>query len=147
MRKLLQIVDVCLPFAGIACILGAMILARESPRCQIAVVGLGMVLIELGVWKVARRLTPDGRRYKALRAEGDRFLGLIRELNSAAVALIQSDSEANRRAVGLVQAHMRQAIDRMAFVAGRTDAEIATLRESERKKVPDQTEPSESVTC
>ncbi len=87
MRLLRQLVDISLPLLGVAIILGSVLFVREALTTQIAFVGLGMVLIELGVWKAAHRLLPSERKYNALRAEGDRFLGLMRKLNQAALAV------------------------------------------------------------
>ena len=148
MRTLRNIIDTCLPFVGIAVILTAMVSLRESPRLQIALVGLGMVLIELGVWKAAHQLMPSGRRYLALRAEGDLFMGLIRDLNTAALVVKEDDSAENRLAFEKVRGEMHQAVERMADVAGKTDAEIAAEREISGEAVASgRTEPSASVTC
>ena len=145
MRRLRNIIDICLPFVGIAVILSAMVLLRESLELQIAVVGLGMVLIQLGIWKAAHRLMPSGRQYLALRAEVDVFLGYIRQLNTAALALKEDDSPANQLAFEIVQGRMKQAVPRMAELAGKTDAEIAAEREiSAKPGTPDRTAPSES---
>ena len=146
MRTLRNVIDISLPFVGIAVILGAMVLLRESPRLQIALVGLGMVLIELGVWKAAHRLLPNGRCYLALRVEGAQFLGLVRQLNTAALAVKEDDSPENHLAFENVRDEMRQAVERMADVAGKTDAEIAADSQiSGKAGTPGRAEPSESL--
>ncbi len=145
MRRLRNVIDTCLPFVGIAVILSAMVSLRESPKLQIAVVGLGMVLIQLGIWRAAHRLMPNGRQYLSLRAEVDLFLGLVRQLNTAALTLKEDDSPANQLAFEIVQGRMKQAVPRMAELAGKTEAEIAAERKiSAKPATSDRTEPSES---
>ncbi len=148
MRTLRNIIDISFPFVGIAVIMGAMVFVRESPRLQIAFVGLGMVLIELGVWKAAHRILPNKRRYLALRVEGDLFIGLLRQLNTAARAVKEDDSPENCLAFENVRDEMRQAVERMASVAGKTDAEIAADSQiSGKAGAPGRTEPTVSVSC
>jgi hypothetical protein len=129
LRKLRIFVDNALPFFGVAIILGAMLTLREDLRIQIAVVGLGILMIELGVWKIGHKVLPSQRKYLALRAETDRFIKLVRDLNAAALVLKQHDSPKTRQAFQQVQETMRQAIGRMAEVAGKTDAELASERD------------------
>ena len=128
MRLLRQFIDIGLPLLGVAIILGSVLFVRETLTTQIACVGFGMVLIELGVWKAAHRLLPNERKYHALRAEGDRFIGLVRKLNQTALAVQEQDSTENQEAFADVQAQMRQAIERMTGVAGKTDAQLAAER-------------------
>ncbi len=128
MRFLRQCIDIALPLLGVAVILGSVLFVRENLKTQLAIVGIGMVLIELGVWKAAHRLLPNERKFNALRAEGDRFIGLVRKLNQAALALREAESPENKESFGAVQDEMRQAIQRMSNVAGKTDKEIAAQR-------------------
>jgi hypothetical protein len=129
LRTLRKVIDLSLPFVGVAVILGAVLFVREDLRTQIAVVGLGMLLIEVGVWKGAHKLLPSERKYIALRAEGDQFIKLIRQLNAAALALRETDSPEGRQTFEGVRKAMREAVERMAHVAGKTDAELASERE------------------
>ena len=87
MRTLRKIIDISLPLLGVAVILSAVLFVRDNLRTQIAFVGLGMVLIEVGVWKVAHKLLPNERKYLALRAEGDLIIKMVRQLNAAALAM------------------------------------------------------------
>jgi len=128
LRILRKIIDISLPFAGVAAVLGAVLFMREDLRMQIVVVGLGMLLIEVGVWKGAHRLLPSDRKYLALRTEGDLFIKLLRQLNAAALALREHDSPERRQAFEEVRDAMGQTVDRMAHVAGKTDAELASER-------------------
>jgi hypothetical protein len=129
LRTLRKVIDISLPFAGVAVVLGAVLFMREDLRMQIAVVGLGMLLIEVGVWKGAHRLLPSERKYLALRVEGDLFIKLLRQLNAAALALRENDSPERHEAFEEVRDAMRQTVERMAHVAGKTDAELASERE------------------
>ncbi|MFQ5754615.1 MAG: hypothetical protein ACE5H7_00840 [Acidiferrobacterales bacterium] len=128
MRTLRKVIDISLPFAGVAVILGAVLFMRADLTMQIAVVGFGMVLIEVGIWKGAHRLLPSERKYPALRTEGHLFMKLLRRLNAVALALRENDSPERRQAFEEVQDAMRQAVERMAHVAGKTDAELASER-------------------
>ena len=68
---------------------------------------------------------PTGRRYLALRAESDLFLQLVRQLNTAALAVKQNGSGAHEHAFQEVRNAMRQSVERMAEVAGKTNDELA----------------------
>lgn len=129
MTTLRKLIDIAIPLTGVAIILGAVLFLRSDLRVQIAVVGLGMLLIEVGVWKFPHQLLGTGRKYLALRTEVDHFLTLVRQLNSAAIALRLDDCPQNRQALQQVPDAMRQAVDRMVHVAGKTEAELAAERE------------------
>ncbi len=80
------------------------------------------------VWKAAHRVLPTGRRYLALRAESDQFLQLVRELNTAALAVSRDDSQAHKQAFEEVRGAMRKSVERMVAVAGKTNAELESSR-------------------
>ncbi len=129
MRTLRKTIDIGLPLVGVAVILAAVLFVRDDLRIQLAIVGLGMVVLELGVWKAAHRILPTGRRYLALRAESDLFVQLVRQLNTAALAKKQNDSQAHKQVFEEVRDAMRQSVERMAEVAGKTNAELAPASE------------------
>ncbi len=129
MRTLRKSIDIGLPLVGVAVVLAAVLFVGGDVRIQLAIVGLGMVVIELGVWKAAHRFLPTGRQYLALRAENDQFLGLVRELNAAALAVRQNGSQAHEQAFEEVRDAMRQSVERMAEVAGKTNAELTPASE------------------
>ena len=56
MRTLRKFIDIAIPLSGVALILGAVLFLRSDLRVQIAAVGLGMLLIEVGVWKFPHQL-------------------------------------------------------------------------------------------
>jgi hypothetical protein len=129
LRTLRKVIDVGLPLIGVAITLNTVLFLRGDVRVQVAVVGLGIVVIELGVWKLAHRLLPSGRKYLALRAETDAFFDLVRRLNTAAVALKQDDSPEHRQAFAESRQTMHAAVERMAAVAGQTSLQPAAERE------------------
>ncbi len=78
---------------------------------QIATVVVGLVLIEAGVWNVARHLAPEDRKFGALRREVESFLEDVRELNLYAIA---SDPEG----IEEMRGRLHERVDVMAEVAG-----------------------------
>ncbi len=121
-RHLRKFIDIGLPIVGTMIIFGV-VLFRQELREMIFVV-IGFLMIEVGAWKVAHKLLPSERKYHALRHEGDQFLALIQQLNSAALLVKEDDTPANREAFERVQCEMQSAIDRMASVAGKMDSEL-----------------------
>lgn len=80
-------------------------------RLQIAIVGVGLLLNQIGVWHLASSLF-SGRRYLALRLEVDDFIKLVRSLNTHVVA-------GDRGAVERVRGEMHGSIDRIVALAGK----------------------------
>ena len=115
---------------GMLVILGAVLFGQEL-RTQIVVTTFGMVLMEVGVWRLAQRLLPSERQYLALRAEVDRFLWLVRHLNAAALARKAHDAPETHQAFAHVYQEMQYAVARMAMLAGKTDAELAAEKARE----------------
>ncbi len=115
---------------GMLVILGAVLFGQEL-RTQIVVTTFGMVLMEVGVWRLAQRLLPSERQYLALRAEVDRFLWLVRHLNAAALARKAHDAPETHQAFAHVYQEMQHAVARMAMLAGKTDAELAAEKARE----------------
>ena len=115
---------------GILVILGAALFGQEL-RTQIVVTTCGMLLMEVGVWRLAQRLLPSERQYPALRTEVDRFLQLVRHLNAAALARKAHDAPETHQAFAQVYQEMQQAVARMAMLAGKTEAELAAEKAHE----------------
>ncbi len=122
-RMLRMLLDTGLPFLGVVVILSTVLLVQEL-RLQIAIVALGIMLIEVGVWKLANFVLPSERKYIALRSEVDQFISLVRQLNTAALAWHESGAPEQLAEFEAVQETMHQAIKQMAEVAGKTDAQI-----------------------
>jgi hypothetical protein len=130
LRRWRRRLDPCVSVLGILVILGAVLFSQEL-RTQILVTTCGIVLMEVGVWRLAQRLLPSERQYKALRAEVDRFLQLVRHLNTAALARKAHDAPQTHQAFAQVYQEMQQAVARMATLAGKTDAELAAEKAQE----------------
>lgn len=101
-------------------------------RLMVAVLGLGMVVAASG--GAIYMLVPNDREYHALRREGDRFLALLRQLNTAAIELRRRDSTGARLAVGEIRTRLHASVDAMVRVAGLPAAEPAS---GEELDVPD----------
>lgn len=86
-----------------------------------------MLLIEAGAWQLATPLLVEERRYTRLREEVDDFIGLVRELNDAAVRARRQEEGAGAGEGGApnptaeVLEEMHASVDRMAELAGRPD--------------------------
>lgn len=117
-----KLVDVGLLLAGVVLVLAAVLFITDT-RAKVAAVVAGLFLVEIGVWRVARPILPDQRRFRALRGEVDDFIILVRRLNSAALGARAEDYEERRRLED-VRSAMHEAVERMVGYAGRTDPEI-----------------------
>jgi hypothetical protein len=115
--------NMVLPLLGIGIIL-AVALCKYALQ-DAALVILGVLLIETGIWKLSHKLLHEQRKYNALRAQGDLFLVFVQQLNAASLRLKAQDTPANRQAVENIRQHMQQLVEHMAASAGKTDAEIA----------------------
>lgn len=122
-RTLRQATDKGMPIVGVVVILAAVLFVREL-RLQLAVVVVGLFLVEAGVWNLSQWLLPNDRQYVGLRAEGDHFILLIRRLNETAVQLKALDNDANRRAFEAAHEAMHESVDRMAQLAGKTEHDV-----------------------
>ena len=130
LRRWRRQVDPYVSVLGILVILGAVLFGQEL-HTQIVVTTCGIVLMEVGVWRLAQRLLPSERQYHALRAEVDRFLQLVRHLNAAALARKAHDTPETHQAFAHVYQEMQQAVAQMAMLAGKTDAELAVEKARE----------------
>ena len=104
-------------------ILSAVLFIREL-HVQIAAVVFGLLMVEAGIWKLSQLMLPSERQYNALRSEGDHFLMLIRHLNEEALTVKTDDTPENQRSFEEIRGAMHEAVERMANVAGKTDAEL-----------------------
>src|SRR5687768_15556901 len=113
MKSIRRSVDKVLPVLGIVIVLGAVLfLWCGNLYIQLAVVMVGIFLIEAGIWKLAHPLLPSVRKYRALRAEVDDFIQLVRRLNAA--ALLRDNGDASgAAALQAVRQEMLDSIDRM----------------------------------
>jgi hypothetical protein len=123
-----KVIDIGLPFVAVAAILGAVLFVRDNLSLQLAIVGLGMVALEVGTWKLRQQVLLNKRKNLALRAEGDQFLKHLRELHAAATAMKENDLAEHHRAFESARDAMRESVDRIAAMASKTDTELASQR-------------------
>ena len=131
-RTLRQVMDIALPLVGTGIILGVALFKQEIQDAAFVV--LGVFLIEVGIWKLAHKLLPDQRKYHTLRTQADQFLTLVRQLNTMALRVKENDTPENCQAVEEIRQKMQHMVDRMAAVAGKTDAELAAEARLGRQK-------------
>lgn len=103
-----------LAVAGVVVVLGAMLTMTRSPLL-VGVVVLGLLLIEVGVWRLADPLLPDDRSFLSLRQELDTFLLDIRALNDHAVA-------GEEDGVARVRERLHEQVEAIFEAAGTRDA-------------------------
>ncbi len=97
-------------------------LAIQDVVVRVALVVVGVLLLQGGSGKLPYYLVHNERRFRQLRSELDEFLWLVRELNAAAL-----DSRANPRAEDRFEdlhTALQESLERMALYAGRTDEEL-----------------------
>ena len=121
-RILRKIIYTSLPFIGAQVLISIMLFTQALPNMAMVVIGL--LLLEVGIWKLAPKLMLPERKYHALRAQTDRFLSLIRQLNMAAIRVKEQDTPENRQAIEEIQQSMLQLVKHIIAVAGKTDIEL-----------------------
>lgn len=111
-------IRIILAFLGMAIIFFGVV-TSDDPQTQLALIIVGILLIQGGVWTFAQRVVGPRREYLALRREVTDFLGLVRNLNAAALeeGAAEEAAAAERRRI-LEEMHGR--VDRMAAAAGKT---------------------------
>ncbi len=85
MRRLRNVIDRLVFYAGILLVLGTISLMEASVP-QTSVVVSGLLIVQLGVWRVASAGLPNARRNQLLRDEVDHFIQLVRDMDRAANA-------------------------------------------------------------
>ena len=116
---------------GVLGIFGAIVFFPPG-NVQIALITIGILVMEAGVYYMANPIFTSERRYPGLRGEVDDFIGLVRQLNRMGVA------KASPEEFEVVQTAMRSSIDRMTELAGKPDTAPAATDESERGGTPDE---------
>ncbi|HUH12340.1 MAG TPA: hypothetical protein VMK65_04490 [Longimicrobiales bacterium] len=123
MRAIRRLVDTALPVLGTLIVLGGVLFVYDL-MARVAVVVVGLLLVEVGVWKLANPLLPNERRFHALRDEVDRFIQLVRGLNQAALRRIAERSPESEQAFEEARAELHASVERISVYAGRTDDEV-----------------------
>lgn len=123
MRVMTIFLDTLLPVLGVLIILAG--LMPEISGREVGIIVFGVLFIQAGMLRVSRKLLSEERQFLALRAEGDLFFALLRQLNAAGVALKREDSPDRHREFNEIQQAMRESLERMTTHAGRTVEHIA----------------------
>ena len=98
-------------------------------QLQVILVLIGLLLVQGAVWKFTNPFLPSERRYDDLRNEVDDFIGLVRELNSAAVDARHNTALESTDRIESVLSRMHLSVDQMGRLAGR-EISFAYLPES-----------------
>lgn len=99
------------------------VLAVDSVYMRLLYAGLGVVLMEAGIWRITQSIFPDERAYRPLRRETDYFITLVRRLNRAAVSARRGSAAAEQE-LELVYGEMLHSVERMRQLAGQTEAQL-----------------------
>ena len=98
---------------GLLIVYGGFILFADD-LLKLVAVTIGLVFLEIGLWYGANPILTSERRYGALRTEVDRFITLVRKLNSA-VVYGMGEEEVTR-----VKDSMHASVEKMGQLAGQT---------------------------
>ena len=132
-RNVRRTVDVALPVLGIGIIFGSVLFGSPNQlQFQVILLLVGVLILEAGVWGLTNAVLPNERRYPDLRQEVDHFIGLVRALNSAAVARDEGKEDDSRFRESLKE--MRASLQRISEVAGKGEAVKA--KELPAKEIP-----------
>ncbi|MGH7676155.1 MAG: hypothetical protein ACREMV_12870 [Gemmatimonadales bacterium] len=93
--------------------MGGVFVFLGNDTAIITVVAVAFVLVLLAVWYHDHPVFTNERRFLGLRAEVDRFITLVRDLNRAAI------SPKDPAEFTQVKEKMRRSLDRMAELAGK----------------------------
>jgi hypothetical protein len=108
---------IILAIAGMSIIYGAMapLYYIEGTIIRFIVASLGILMLLTAMWFASNPFLTEERLYIALRAEVDRFIGLVRQLNTATVGGDAGEIEHSK-------SEMHESVDRMAELAGKEEA-------------------------
>ncbi len=112
MQRLRNVIDRFVIYTGVVLVLGMMLFTGASVQ-QTSLVLFGLLLVQLGVWRLASALLPSARRNHVLRNEVDQFIKLVREMYRVANA---KDASAFETVADKIRARTEGVID-----AARTD--------------------------
>jgi len=110
------------PVVGILLVLAA-VLAFDNRITQVWVAAAGLLVMEVGVWKLGSRMIHE-RRFIPLRAEVEAFVPMVRRLNWTAVAVREGTSpDAGSEFESAAEA-VRASVERMILAAGKTRLDV-----------------------
>lgn len=135
-RKIRRGIEIALPLLGMGIIFGSALFGSPNNlQLQVALLLIGVLILEAGVWGLTSGILPNERRYPDLREEADRFIRILRVLNSAAVAR-DADQEDHTRFRDSLAA-MHTSVERMAELAGKTRQAGEAAKEPARETLPE----------
>ena len=112
-------------FLGTVIVIGAIVLLNDFSG-QIITAGVGILMIGIGIGRYTSQYFVRQRNYNALRSEFYWFHSLVPKLNDAALSVKEADVPEVQQAFEDIHEAMRESVERMADVAGKTDAELAS---------------------
>jgi hypothetical protein len=118
-RGFRKAVEISIPILGMIVVFGGVLFISPTElQLQMIVVLVGVLMIEAGVWGMTNAVLPNERQFVGLRAEGDRFIGLIRGLNEAKIAFMKEETDETRAAVQVAMEKMHESVRTMGDLAG-----------------------------
>jgi hypothetical protein len=134
MRRIRGSFHFALSLGGMMLVIWAVIYV-EPLYDRVLLAGLGLVLLEAGVWRITQSLFPNERNYQPLRRETDYFITLVRRLNRSALAARRGSESAT---LDLTQIHdeMHHSVDRMLRLAALTEEELGFRYKPARTPIP-----------
>ncbi len=116
-RKLMRYMPVILATAGMSIVYGAMapLYYIQGSSIRFITAALGILMLLVAMWFASNPFLTNERQYIALRAEVDRFIGLVRQLNNATVGGEAGEVERSK-------SEMHVSVDRMAELAGQEES-------------------------
>lgn len=124
MRRVRRTIEMGLPVLGIGLVLAGVVFFAGNLFLQLSVAVVGLLLIQVALWKLASPVLPSERRYNALRDEVDSFIALVRRLNRATLETASEPTPANRARLLQIRDEMLESVKRMEAVAGRTGDDV-----------------------
>ncbi len=115
-RKVGRYLPTAAAVVGMTMILGSIVFLFETDYGRIAGVVGGMLMLEAAIWYAANPFLKNQRRYLPLRAEVEKFIKLVSELNSARAAVNGLPEKIER-----TRSAMHESIERMVAAAGKTE--------------------------
>ena len=138
MQTLKRKIAIYLPFmsaiVGMTIVFGSVaIFYVENPPTRMATIAGGLLVFLAGMWFAANPYITNERRYVGLRGEVDDFIGLVRQLNRAAVGIDPAER------FGRIKAEMHDSVERLAVLAGRelTSSQPVPIRSGAPGSAPD----------
>lgn len=118
-----EALDTLILLGGIMIVMGAIILLPTLTG-QIFGAAFGLLIVEASAWGSTRRLMPRQRKYSTLLAEVDRFLGLVKRLNDAALTKQKHDTPEAHQTFEQTCEALEESVKHMIHVAGKTDSDL-----------------------